>query len=209
MIEFIRFLDCHEGSLMVLITAVYVLATILICWANIKSAKAVREQLAEARRQYEEDNCPRITYEMIYENRTFYGIRFSNHGRRVANHVQIKFSQDFLDSISKFSLFDRSNTFQKQEFVLGVGQSYDYFFGADEFRNNADKRPIAGEITYQDEQRTYRESFQIDWDKYATFYSVNTPADDFLDEMKKLVQELVNIRKALNIQQSAPKDAES
>ncbi len=57
-------------------------------------------------------------------------------------------------------------------------------FGADEFRNNADKRPIAGEITYQDEQRTYRESFQIDWDKYATFYSVNTPADDFLDEMK-------------------------
>ncbi len=80
---------------MVLITAVYVLATILICWANIKSAKAVREQLAEARRQYEEDNCPRITYEMIYENRTFYGIRFSNHGRRVANHVQIKFSQDF------------------------------------------------------------------------------------------------------------------
>lgn len=202
MVEFICFLDQHEGSLMVLITAIYVLATILICWANIKSARAAREQLAEAKRQYEEENRPRITYEMIYENRTFYGIRFTNHGRRVANHVKIKFSQDFLDSISKFSSFDRSNTLQKQEFVLGVGQSYDYFFGADEFRNNADKKPIVGEIIYQDELRTYHESFQIDWDKYATFYSVNSPADDFLDEIKKLVKEANNIAQVLKLQQS-------
>ena len=42
MTEVICFLDQHEGSLMVLITAVYVLATILICWANIKSAKAAQ-----------------------------------------------------------------------------------------------------------------------------------------------------------------------
>ncbi|MBR4702545.1 MAG: hypothetical protein IKO91_01755 [Oscillospiraceae bacterium] len=40
--------------IMVGITAVYVIATILISAANIKSAKATREQLAESRRQYED-----------------------------------------------------------------------------------------------------------------------------------------------------------
>ncbi len=40
--------------LMVIITAIYVIATIAICWANIKSAKATREQVAESKRQYEE-----------------------------------------------------------------------------------------------------------------------------------------------------------
>ena len=39
--------------LMIVITAVYVIATIFICIANFKSANATREQVAEARRQYE------------------------------------------------------------------------------------------------------------------------------------------------------------
>ena len=202
MLQIIKFLDAHDGSLLVIITFVYTVATIAICWANMKSANATREQLAEEKRQHEEDNRPRITYEMIFENRTYYGIRFTNHGRRVANHVKIKFNQDFLDSIRKLSSFDRSNTLQGQEFVLGIGQSYDYFFGAEEFRNNTDKKPIAGDIIYQDERRTYQEPFQIDWEKYATFYSVDSPTDKFLGEMKKLVQELNNIEKILKKQQS-------
>lgn len=40
--------------LMVVITAVYVIATIFICRANIKSANATREQVAESKRQFEE-----------------------------------------------------------------------------------------------------------------------------------------------------------
>ncbi len=41
--------------LMVIITFIYVVATILICMANIKSAKASRDQIAESQRQFEED----------------------------------------------------------------------------------------------------------------------------------------------------------
>ncbi len=40
--------------LMVGITAVYVVATIFISWANIKSANATRDQLTESKRQYED-----------------------------------------------------------------------------------------------------------------------------------------------------------
>ena len=49
--------------LMVIITLVYVIATIFICWANIKSAKASKEELAEMKRQYAEENRPHIEVE--------------------------------------------------------------------------------------------------------------------------------------------------
>lgn len=40
--------------IMVGITAVYVIATICICYANFKSAKAAKAQLEESRAQFEE-----------------------------------------------------------------------------------------------------------------------------------------------------------
>ena len=51
---------------MVVLTAIYVLATILICYYNYGATKASRDQAAEMRRQYEEDNRPYITVELIY-----------------------------------------------------------------------------------------------------------------------------------------------
>ena len=48
------FLNDNQGALMVLITTVYVIATVVITCANIKAAKATRAQIAESRRQYED-----------------------------------------------------------------------------------------------------------------------------------------------------------
>lgn len=39
---------------MVIITGVYVIATIFICWANIKAANASKEQLREMQKQFAE-----------------------------------------------------------------------------------------------------------------------------------------------------------
>ena len=54
LIQVINFLDKHSGALTFLITAVYVIATILICRANIRAANATREQVEESKRQFEE-----------------------------------------------------------------------------------------------------------------------------------------------------------
>lgn len=183
--------------LMVGITAVYVIATIFICSANIRSAKATREQVAEVKRQYEEEHRPYISYQFIFERRTTYGMRFTNYGRRVANHVQIKFNQEFLDSISKNQFSDKLNKQRGKEFTLGIGQSYDIYFGTDEFRNNLDMKPIIGEIQYEDTLTTYRETFEIDFEKYATIFSVNSPADDLHEDMKKQTMQLIRIAKGI------------
>ena len=52
--DIVTFLNNNEGALMVIITLIYVIATIRICRANIKAADAARAQLVESKRQFEE-----------------------------------------------------------------------------------------------------------------------------------------------------------
>ena len=58
--------------LMVVITAIYVVATIYISRANIKSADATREQLVESKRQYEDKKrleiMPYLQFEQTKDN---------------------------------------------------------------------------------------------------------------------------------------------
>lgn len=61
---------------MVIVTAIYVIATIVICFYNGRSAKASRDQIAESQRQFEEskrlENMPflqlEIPIEQVYPN---------------------------------------------------------------------------------------------------------------------------------------------
>lgn len=50
----IEFLNSNNGALMVIITIVYVVATVLICIFNYKSSKAANKQLEESKRQFSE-----------------------------------------------------------------------------------------------------------------------------------------------------------
>ena len=182
---------------MVVLTAIYVLATILICYFNYGSTKASREQAAEMRRQYEEENRPYITFELIYERKAFYGLRFSNHGKRLADHVRIQLDQAFLDSLNEPSFRTTLERVKGKECIIGIGQHYDLYFGTNKFRENTEKAALSGQVTYQDGNRTYTEAFSIDFDSYATFFSVNSAADDFLKEMRAQTKELKGIKEAL------------
>lgn len=183
--------------LMVVITLVYVVATILICIFNFRSTKATREQVAEAKRQYEEINRAYITYAFLYEKRSFYGIRFTNHGKHVANHIHIQLKQEFIDSITEPSFSKYLKGLSETECVLGIGQSYDVYFGTNSFRQNPHKIPIEGTIVYQDGKATYQEPFAIDFEHYATIFSVNSTTENLLDVVKKQTIELERIRQEL------------
>lgn len=184
--------------LMVAITAVYVVATILICRANIKSAEATREQVAEAKRQYEEEHRAYISYEFIYERRTFYGMRFTNHGRRIATNVKILLKEDFIDSLDETAFRKNLLELKNREFVLGIGQSYDIYFGTNEFRKTQNKQPVEGTIAYTDKNNSYSDPIYIDVEKYATFFSVTSNTDVFFAALKKQNEELLAIQKELH-----------
>ncbi len=184
--------------IMVIITGVYVFATIFICIFNYRSAKATREQVAEAKRQYEEINRAYITYEFLYEKRTYYGIRFTNHGKRVANHVQILLKKEFIESITETSFSTYLNKQKGKEFVLGIGQSFDIYFGSNEYRQSSNKLPLEGQLVYEDDKGSYYEPFFVDIEHYATIFSVKSEAEDLRDAIKEQTKELKGIKQELN-----------
>jgi len=84
-----------------------------------------------------------------------------------------------------------------KECIIGIGQHYDLYFGSNKFRENTDKYPLSGQVVYQDGERTYKEAFNIDFDSYATFFSVDCDFDDFLKEMKAQTRELHGVGEKL------------
>ena len=57
--------------IMVIVTIVYVIATIFIFVANHKSAKASKEQLEESKRQFDLINKPLISVEIVQIRRVY------------------------------------------------------------------------------------------------------------------------------------------
>ena len=182
--------------LMVVITFVYVVATIFICWANIKSAKASKEELAEMKRQYADENRPRIEIEFCYKRRTWYIVRFINHGRLTAQHVKIILEEEFIDSLPEPGFQDTLRKQRKKEFIIGVGQHYDLYIASNELRGNPNMKPVTGKLSYQDESGKYESDIYIDLENYATFFS-STSDDPMVKELKNIKKEIEGLKRAI------------
>ena len=182
--------------LMVVITFVYVVATIFICWANIKSAKASKEELAEMKRQYADENRPRIEIEFCYERRTWYIVRFINHGRLTTQHVKIILEEEFIDSLPEPGFQDTLRKQRKKEFIIGVGQHYDLYIASNELRGNPNMKPVTGKLSYQDESGKYESDIYIDLENYATFFS-STSDDAMVKELKNIKKEIEGLKRAI------------
>lgn len=182
--------------LMVIITFVYVVATIFICWANIKSAKASKEELTEMKRQYAEENRPRIEIEFCYERRIWYIIRFVNHGKSTAQHVKIILEEEFIDSLPEPGFQDTLRKQRKKELIIGVGQHYDLYIASNELRGNPNMKPVTGKLSYQDESGKYESDIYIDLENYATFFS-STSDDPMVKELKNIKKEIEGLKRAI------------
>ena len=110
--------------LIVLITAVYTAATIFICRANIKSAEATREQIAESVRQFNEENRAFVTVNFEIVRGGLAVLHIQNHGKRIANNVRIKVARAFINNILDDSSKECFEKLYDATFTLGIGQSW-------------------------------------------------------------------------------------
>ena len=196
--KFIEFLNSNSGALTLLVTIVYVAATIIICWANYQSAKASREQLDEMKKQYEDENRPRIETEYIFVKRSIYGLRFVNHGKETAQNVTIELSEDFINSLGKTSFSVLLKKQKGKKCVIGIQQHHDIFFAGPDYLHLKGKVPITGTIRYNSHRGvTYEEKFNIDAEHYTTFYSASSNEEKVLEQLKKQSLELESISKAI------------
>ena len=192
---------------MVIITGIYVIATIIICWANIKSANASKEQLEEMQKQYAETNRPLIELEFQYNRRTWYIVRFVNHGNLTAQRVKISLDQAFIDSVPEESFRNELERIKGKECIIGVGQHYDLFIGGNKLRGNPNMTPLTGTIKYEAQGKEYESDLFVDLEHYMTFFSATTDEEDLLKSMNKISDQLKGIRQTLEMQKGDNQDS--
>lgn len=185
---------------MVIITGIYVVATIFICWANIKTAKASKEQLKEMQRQFAEANRAEIEVEFHYLRRTWYVVRFVNRGEKTAQHVKISVAQSFIDSLPEESFQKELERLKERECIIGSEQYYDLFVGSNKLRSNPQLQPFTGTVEYKSQGTSYQSDLFVDLEHYMTFFSSTTDEEDLLRSVKRISEELKGIKQALPMQ---------
>lgn len=193
---------------MVIITGVYVIATIFICWANIKAANASKEQLREMQKQFAETNRPIIELEFHYIRRTWYIARFINRGNLTAQHVRINLDRGFIDSIPEESIKQELERIKGKACIIGAGQHYDLYIGSSRLRGNPNMKPLTGTIEYKAHGETYQSDLFVDLPQYMTFFSSTTDEEDLFKTMKKIGDELKEIKQILSVQNTKEEDSE-
>lgn len=182
---------------MVGITAVYVIATIFICRANIKASEAAKEQLEEMRKQYEADNRPIIETEVVFQNRVFCALRFVNNGKHTAQHVKVELSKEFIDSLPNGSIKNILEKDKNKECIIGVGQHHDIFIGDSSLKTRHDLKPIQGVVLYESSGIKYSSEIYVDLENYMTFLSTDTDEEKLREAIKENTKALKEIRNAL------------
>lgn len=169
-----------------LITFVYVVATIFICLANIKSANATREQLLEQKRQFEEENRAfvTVTFEIIKSGLAV--LHIQNHGKRIAKNVSIKIGDDFIQNvigqIDKQSLQRLNNA----SFAIGIGQSWYVCIGSHLELKEMKTKILEITLSYNDDISKYCEHITIDFMQYFWSLIYDSPTEDIRKELKQM-----------------------
>lgn len=180
--------------IMIAITTVYVVATIFICIFNYRSAKATREQVAEAKRQFEENNRAfvTVTFESIRSGLLVLNVH--NHGHQVANNVTVKINQDFIDNLSDKQYIEK---LCESSFTLGIDKSWYVCLGGNPELKQMSTVPLKIEVYYSDCFAKYSESTVIDLKQYFWSMIYESPAEDTYQEMKKMTKSIQSIDKSV------------
>jgi len=184
MIDFLNFINEYNGAFMVIITTVYVVATILICRANQQSASASLKQLEEARKEFEEANRAFVTINLDNIRGGLAVLKIHNSGRRVATDVSVKISDEFItnlpDDLGKKCLNQLSNA----NFSLGIGQVKYVFVCANPTFKKAAEKELTISVSYKDGLKQYSELISIDMNQHLWELIYESPLEDIRKEIK-------------------------
>ena len=110
----ITWLNDNNGFIMALLTFVYVVATILICFFNYKSAKATNEQTKESYEQFIGSSRAHIVPKIIELEGEMLCLSFQNIGKDIATEVVINVSEKWLKKLEKtFTFPEVANSLRK------------------------------------------------------------------------------------------------
>lgn len=184
--------------LMVGITVVYVVATIFICRANIRSAIATKEQIEESKRQFEESNRAFITVSFEIIRSGLAALRIQNFGRRIASSVKVHIAKNFLENMVNKLGREGLERLCSASFTLGIGQCWYICIGSHLELEQMSKELLSIELSYEDSSSKYSEHIEIDLKQYFWALIYTSPTEDLYQEMKKQTKKMQNTQKELH-----------
>lgn len=168
--------------LMVIITAIYVVATIIICYFNGKSAQAARIQTDEMMRQYNLANRPRVTiyFDVIRSGLLCFVVE--NEGASPAHNVSIKINKDFLNGVDGENDRNRLEELINAKLYLASKQKMYICLGGQPRFAKLAQNVAEIDISYDE----YEEHISIDLNQYGMFLVYTSPLEDISQHMKKM-----------------------
>lgn len=181
--------------IMISITAIYVIATIFICVANFKSAKATREQLAEQKRQFDETNRPYVTVHFEVALSGLYTLCVCNHGKKMAKNVHLEIDDAFIEQLDNDKVKRLLYNTKRSRIDIGIGQKWYLWIGVLGDRQTMSKT-VGIKLTYQDDQEEYNEEYNIDLNSF-NWQMLCSPDDKLFEQIKKTTSSIEKISKSL------------
>jgi hypothetical protein len=184
--------------IMIAITSVYVVATILICIFNYRSAKATREQVAEAKRQFDETNRAFVTVNLESIRGGLIVLCIKNHGKMIANNVKVRFEEEYIKNFS--SRADKSSLVKLNQasFSIGIGQSWYICLGSHLDLEEMSKQLLHLVVSYNDKYNTYSDNIDINFGEYFWSLIYDSILGDIYGEIKKEKEIFESIEKHLD-----------
>ena len=180
---------------MVIITAIYVIATIFICKANIKSANATREQVAEQKRQFDESNRAYVTVHFEVTPSKLYTLCVCNLGNKVAKNVHLEISDEFIEELENDKVKHLLKNTKESKIDIGIGQKWYLWLGVLGDRVTMQKS-VAFNLTYSDDNNSYNEAYNINLNAF-NWQLLCSPDDNEYEQTKKIANSIDKISKSI------------
>lgn len=208
--ELVKWINDNNGFIIALLTFVYVIATILICVFNYKSAKATKEQTKESYEQFIENSRARVVPKIIELEGEILCLCFQNIGKDIATNLIIDVNEDWLKKLEVTKTFPEVagslRKLKNKEIFLTVDQKLCYGMcipgnGHPDFKILGEETLIIN-VSYKTLNKDYCEKFEIPLDSYN--FMVNQ--SDYARLTKKQIQQMKETNKELkNINYSLKK----
>lgn len=187
----------NQGFAMVLLTIVYVLATIAICIFNYKSAKATTEQTKELKRQFDEQNRAFLTVTMQKLKNSLITLCVENHGNKIAKNVNIKINEEFVKILQDDLAQSNIKNLLSSNFMVGVGQKWYTFLEVSAKMQYLAKEVMKVTILYEDDKNSYEELTNIDFGQYNWVLLNDSDITDIRKDVEKQTKSFEKIENSI------------
>ena len=178
---------------LVALTAVYVVATILISVYNARSSKATRDQIKESRAQFIDANRAFINIDFDIIRDELMVLKITNNGNRTAQDVHVEISDSFRKVVVDQRCADQIELLNKCTFSVGIGQSLFAKLGMRADYKALSQEPIGITLDYSDPFSTYHETKTISVSQYGWGLVYDSPISDIRSYIKTASESLKKI----------------